>query len=68
MEGSRVYEDAVFLQGVLDNKLAELATLHHVPGVDLQQCEAVVTRARSGIDLDIEADERELFLHPDNVI
>ncbi|KAJ7440267.1 P-loop containing nucleoside triphosphate hydrolase protein [Mycena latifolia] len=31
-DGSQVYQDAEFLQGVLNNKLQELSRLHHVPG------------------------------------
>lgn len=56
MEGSRVYDDAGFLQRLLDDTLAEQAELHGVPGVNPQQCESLVTRARSGIDLETDSD------------
>ncbi|KAF7360458.1 p-loop containing nucleoside triphosphate hydrolase protein [Mycena venus] len=33
VEGSQIYNDALFLQGVLDKTLAEQAELHSVPGI-----------------------------------
>ncbi|KAJ6533362.1 P-loop containing nucleoside triphosphate hydrolase protein [Mycena sp. CBHHK59/15] len=56
MEGLCVYDDAVFLQRLLDNTLAEQAELHGMPGINPQQCKSLVTRARSGIDLETESD------------
>lgn len=39
VEGSVVYQDADFLQGVLDKTLDELAAVHSVAGVIPHQCE-----------------------------
>ncbi|KAJ7466660.1 P-loop containing nucleoside triphosphate hydrolase protein [Mycena galericulata] len=39
VEGSPIYEDAKFLQEVLDKTLEDLAAQHGVPGVNAHQCE-----------------------------
>jgi hypothetical protein len=62
LEGSQVYDDAAFLQGVLDKTLAEQAELHGVPGVNSQECASIVTKARSGADIE-NARERESNSH-----
>lgn len=50
IEGSQIYNDVLFLQGLLDKTLAEQAELHSVPGVNPEQLQSLVKRARSGMN------------------